>query len=172
MIFVTDPRVHRSSFFVRQLYSFSRLIFRSAACEVICRHAFPAVLSPPSGGGRAAATVTSSLLLWILEGDQETCSEVLAERWKAFRSRVATLAGEVGQRGNSSLFAVRADENIALKVVFPISDVGVVRSVGPRHGSVGENRAQIARSSEVKLVLPSTLRVIILCIPDYPAQIL
>lgn len=68
---------------------------RSAACDVICRHALSAVLNPPSGGGRAAATVTSSLLLWILEGDQESCSEVLAERWQALRLRVAALADEV-----------------------------------------------------------------------------
>lgn len=41
-------------------------------------------------------TVTTSLLLWLLEGDQESCSDVLAERWGALRSRVTTLAGEVG----------------------------------------------------------------------------
>lgn len=40
--------------------------------------------------------VTTSLLLWLLDGDQESCSEVLAERWGALRSRVSTLAGEVG----------------------------------------------------------------------------
>lgn len=68
---------------------------RSFACEVICRHALSAVLHPPPGGGRAAITVTTSLLLWVLEGDQESCAEVLAERWGALRLRVSALAGEV-----------------------------------------------------------------------------
>lgn len=68
---------------------------RSYACEVVCRHALPAVLHPPPGGGRASVTVTTSLLLWLLEADQESCSEVLAERWGALRSRVSALAGEV-----------------------------------------------------------------------------
>lgn len=40
--------------------------------------------------------VTTSLLLWVLEGDQESCSTVLAERWGALRTRVSTLASEVG----------------------------------------------------------------------------
>ncbi|CAM9191979.1 unnamed protein product [Scytosiphon promiscuus] len=71
---------------------------RSSACEVICRYALPAVLNPPPGGGRASVTVTTSLLLWVLEADQESCSDVLAERWGALRSRVSALsaAGEVG----------------------------------------------------------------------------
>ncbi|CAN0067966.1 unnamed protein product, partial [Laminaria digitata] len=69
---------------------------RSSACEVICRHALSAVVRPPPGAGRAAVTVTTSLLLWVLEGDQESCSDVLAERWGSLRSRVSTLAGEVG----------------------------------------------------------------------------
>lgn len=73
----------------------SLLYLRSFACEVICRHALSAVLHPPPGGGRAAITVTTSLLLWVLEGDQESCAEVLAERWGALRLRVAALAGEV-----------------------------------------------------------------------------
>lgn len=55
-----------------------------------------AVLYPPPGGGRASVTVTTSLLLWLLEGDQESCSDVLAERWGVLRSRVCTLADEVG----------------------------------------------------------------------------
>lgn len=53
-------------------------------------------MQPAPGGGRASVAVTSSLLLWVLEGDQESCSEVLAERWGALRSRVSTLADEVG----------------------------------------------------------------------------
>lgn len=97
-------------------------LVRSAACDVICRHALSAVLSPPSGGGRAAATVTSSLLLWVLEGDQESCSEVLAERWQALRLRVVALADEVRcdttkrtnepTNGNKCVFACRNFESI------------------------------------------------------------
>ncbi|CAN0397227.1 unnamed protein product, partial [Ectocarpus fasciculatus] len=69
---------------------------RSSVCEVTCRFALPALLSPPPGGGRASVTVTTSLLLWLLEGDQESCSDVLAERWGPLRSRVDALVDEVG----------------------------------------------------------------------------
>lgn len=55
------------------------------------------MLNPPPGGGRASSTVTTSLLLWVLEGDQESCSDALAQRWGLLRSRVSALsaAGEV-----------------------------------------------------------------------------
>lgn len=128
-------------------------------CEVTCRFALPAVLNPPPGGGRASVTVTTSLLLWLLEGDQESCSDVLAERWGSLRSRVDALADEVGWSDSLShrlyLFHT-AMSMVALDAKKPAAAAGgSKRSKGGVGGDLpraGEMMAGLARQSHTLAV--------------------
>lgn len=101
-------------------------------------------------------TVTTSLLLWLLEGDQESCSDVLAERWGALRSRVSTLAGEVGWSDSLShrLYLIhKAMDMVA-------SDSGKKKGGGSAGGGggggnlplAGEMMAGLARQSQTLAV--------------------
>ncbi|CAN0141283.1 unnamed protein product, partial [Ectocarpus sp. 13 AM-2016] len=132
---------------------------RSSVREVTCRFALPAVLNPPPGGGRASVTVTTSLLLWLLEGDQESCSDVLAERWGSLRSRVDVLADEVGWSDSLShrlyLFHT-AMGMVALDAKKPAAAAGgSKRSKGAGSGDLpraGEMMAGLARQSHTLAV--------------------
>ncbi|CBN76697.1 expressed unknown protein [Ectocarpus siliculosus] len=132
---------------------------RSSVCEVACRFALPAVLNPPPGGGRASVTVTTSLLLWLLEGDQESCSDVLAERWGSLRSRVDALADEVGWSDSLShrlyLFHT-AMGMVAMDAKKPAAAAGGSRrSKGGGSGDLpraGEMMAGLARQSHTLAV--------------------